>query len=396
MNQYKTKHTLKRNVINFLVLFLLTQIVAYAQPGPAPVISPDILEDNSVVFRLNAPDATSVKLRGTMIPGYDPLDMIRNDSGIFEIKVGPLEPDIYVYTYNVDGVTTLDPANNIVVRDGSYIESRLMMPGEPTNLYDVKDVPHGKVSAVWYAAKTLGMTRRCMIYTPPGYDKSTDSYPVLYLLHGAGGDEEAWISRGRTNYILDNLIAQGKADPMIVVIPNGNAGATSAPGETPLLFREQQDVRSLASAGAMTGYKIPVSLVNDLIPFVEANYRVKANKANRALAGLSMGGYQTQMTSNLYPDMFDYLGVMSMGLYSMFGNYDREEHIAQLNALSEATPELYWIGCGRTDFLYQGVLDLLKLYDETGFQYTYRESEGGHSWNNWRLYLSELVPLLFK
>ncbi|MEZ4852470.1 MAG: alpha/beta hydrolase-fold protein [Bacteroidia bacterium] len=387
---------LKKSAFVFFILLIAMSFAGISQDRPAPVISPDIQEDHTVIFRLRAPEAQSVKLVGTMNADFSGLEMKKNAEGVFELKIGPIEPDMYVYTFIVDGVRTLDPGNNIVVRDGSYIESRLMIPGKLTELYDVKEVPHGRVSSVWYKAETLGMNRRCMVYTPPGYDKSTESYPVLYLLHGAGGDEEAWISRGRTNYILDNLIAQGKAKPMIVVIPNGNASATSAPGETPLELRFQQEAGVMASPRAMVGNKIPESLVNDLIPFIEANYRVKSNRENRALAGLSMGGYQTQKTSNLYPEKFNYIGVMSMGLYSMFGDYDKEEHIAQLKALEKAKPKLYWIGCGKTDFLYQGVLDLLKLYDEIGFTYTYRESEGGHSWNNWRLYLSELAPVLFK
>jgi enterochelin esterase family protein len=379
-----------------LSLLAFTYCQVYSQPMTKSVISPEILDDNSVVFRLYAPNASSVKLRGTMSDDYSGLEMKKNSEDVYEVRIGPLNPDMYVYTFSVDGVTTPDPGNNVVVRDGSYIESRLMIPGKLTDLYDVNDVPHGKLSAVWYPDKTLGMTRRCMIYTPPGYDKSKESYPVLYLLHGAGGDEEAWVSRGRANYILDNLIAQGKAKPMIVVIPNGNSSATSAPGETPLSLRLRQDKTVMGSPVAMTGEKIPESLVNDLIPFVEANYRVKSTRENRALAGLSMGGYQTQKTTNLYPDEFGYIGVMSMGLYAQFGNYDKEEHIAQLKALQKTNPKLYWIACGKTDFLYKGVLDLMKLYDETGFKYVYRESEGGHSWNNWRLYLSEFAPMLFK
>lgn len=391
----KTKNCLSSGAGLFIVLLLNLSMIANAQQRPEPIQSPEILNDNSVIFRLRAPEVDSVKLLGTMIADFNGVEMIKNEEGIFEIKIGPLVPDMYVYTFIVDGVKTIDPGNNIVVRDGSYIESRLMIPGELTDLYDVQEVPHGKVTAVWYPSRTLEMTRRCMIYTPPGYEDSSESYPVLYLLHGGGGDEEAWISRGRTNYILDNLIAQGKARPMIVVIPNGNASATSAPGETPLALRLQQDGGTMRAPGAMTGEKIPESLVKDLIPFIEASYRVKAGKESRALAGLSMGGYQTQKTSNLYPDQFDYLGVMSMGLYSMFGSYDKEEHRAQLEALEQANPKLYWIGCGKTDFLYQSVLDLLKFYDEIGFEYTYRESEGGHSWNNWRLYLSEFAPMLF-
>ncbi|WP_346857819.1 alpha/beta hydrolase-fold protein [uncultured Draconibacterium sp.] len=381
-----------------LITILLLSFVflnTNAQQQQQTVQSPEILKDNSVVFRLDAPDAKSVKLVGTMNPDFTPLDMTKNEEGIFERTIEPLIPDMYVYTFIVDGVKTTDPANNIVVRDGSYVESRLMIPGELSDLYDVKEVPHGKVTSLWYPSETLGMTRRCMVYTPPGYDKSKDTYPALYLLHGGGGDEEAWISRGRANYILDNLIAQGKAKPMIVVIPNGNASATSAPGETSLTTRLKQDTEAMKGPGAMTGNKIPEALVNDLIPFIEANYRVKASKEYRALAGLSMGGYQTQKTTNLFPDEFDYIGVMSMGLYSMFDNYNKDEHLTQLKELKKAKPKLYWIGCGKTDFLYQSVVDLRNFYDEIGFNYTYRESEGGHSWNNWRLYLSELAPVLF-
>ncbi|MEZ5070988.1 MAG: alpha/beta hydrolase-fold protein [Bacteroidales bacterium] len=378
-----------------LLFFMLALSPLCGQQRTQPVLSPEVLPDRVVVFRLNAPEAQKVQLSGTMLPDYRPVDMVKNDSGVFEVRVGPLEPDMYVYTYSVDGVRTTDPANNIVVRDGSYIESRLMIPGGLTELYDVKEVPHGKVSAVWYPANSLGMTRRCMIYTPPGYEDSGVRYPVLYLLHGAGGDEEAWISRGRANYILDNLIAQGKAEPMIVVVPNGNGSATSAPGETPLDIRMQQDMAAMAAATAMVGDRIPESLVKDLIPFVESTYRVKADPAHRALAGLSMGGYQTQKTSNLFPGTFDYLGVMSMGLYAMFPGYDKEEHLAQLKALEAAGPKLYWLACGKTDFLYQSVTDWGPFTTKPDFP-MFTESGGGHSWNNWRLYLSELTPMLFK
>jgi len=395
----KIKSALRTGIGILLLLPLANpgRVHAQQRQRPDPVVSPDIQKDNSVIFRLRAPDAASVKLGGTMNSAYAEMEMKKNDEGLFEIKVGPLEPDMYVYTFKVDGVTCLDPGNNVVVRDGSHIESRLMVPGKQTDLYDVKDVPHGRVTAVWYRAETLGMTRRCLIYTPSGYEKSTDSYPVLYLLHGAGGDEEAWISRGRANYILDNLIVQGKAKPMIVVIPNGNGAATSAPGETPLSLRLQQNGGALAAPGAMTDEKIPESLVKDLIPFVEANYRVKSNPENRALAGLSMGGYQTQKTSNHFPEAFDYLGVMSMGLYDRFDRgYDKEQHVRQLKELQKSGVRLYWIACGKDDFLYRSVVNLRSLYDEVGFKYTYRESQGGHSWNNWRLYLSELAPMLFQ
>jgi enterochelin esterase family protein len=233
-----------------------------------------------------------------------------------------------------------------------------------------------------------------MIYTPPGYSKSKESYPVLYLLHGGGGDEEGWISRGRANYILDNLIAAGKAKPMIIVMTNGIPANAGSPGDRPLAaILKKVDTGSPA---AMTTGKFEESLVKDVIPFIESNYRVKANPDNRAIAGLSMGGYHTQKITNANPGKFNYIGVMSMGLYNMFGPYDKEQHIAQLKELNASHPKLYFIGCGKTDFLYKGVTDLRALYDEIGFKYTYRESEGGHSWNNWRLYLSELAPQLFR
>jgi len=365
-----------------------------AQNRPKPVKSPEILPDNSVIFRLYAPDAKTVKVTGTFMDLASNIEMVKSDSGLFEAKAGPLASDMYVYVYIVDGVKMFDPNNNIVVRDGSYIESRLMIPGETADLYDVKDVPHGIVSAVWYNSPTIGMSRRMIIYTPPDYNKSKESYPVLYLLHGGGGDEEGWISRGRANYVLDNLIAVGKAKPMIIVMTNGIPANAGSPGDRPLnSILKKGDTSTPA---AMTSGKFEESLIKDVIPFIESNYRVKTDPDNRAIAGLSMGGYHTQKITNANPGKFKYIGVMSMGLYSMFGAYDKEQYVSQLKALNDNKPKLYYLGCGKTDFLYKGVTDLRALYDEIGFKYTYRESEGGHSWNNWRLYLSEIASQLFR
>lgn len=380
-----------KKVLCFGLLLVSLQIAA--QQRANPVISPEVRNDHSVIFRLFAPKAQSVKLTGTWMPDFAGIGMAKNDTGLFELQVGPLDPDMYVYTFNVDGVKMLDPSNGIVVRDGSYIESRLMVPGKQTDLYDVKEVPHGVVSSVWYPSPTIGMSRRMLVYTPPGYENGKESYPVLYLLHGAGGDEEAWISRGRANYILDNLIAAGKALPMVVVITNGVPSVPSAPGDRPL----DTVLKRVSTSGpaAMISGKFEVSLVNDVIPFIEQNYRVVPDPGHRAIAGLSMGGYHTQKISNANPGKFNYIGVMSIGLHSNLGKYDKEEHVAQIKALKASNPKLYFIGCGKTDFLYNGVTDLRNLYDELGFKYIYRESEGGHTWNNWRLYLSELAPMLF-
>ena len=388
----------RRQTLSRLILFLvcglwLSNDNLAAQQRSNPVVSPEVKEDKSVIFRLYAPEVKTVKVVGTFMDPIANIEMIKNDTGLFELEVGPLPSDMYVYTYIVDGVKMLDPNNNVVVRDGSYIESRLMIPGEwVDNVIGVRDVPHGNVTAVWYPSPTTGMKRRMLIYTPPGYEKSTESYPVLYLLHGGGGDEEAWISRGKTNYILDNLIADGKAKAMIIVITNGIASVPAAPGERPLMLTSTR----VSSPGAMTSGKFEESLVKDVIPFIESNYRVQTDPDHRAIAGFSMGGYQTQKITNTNPGKFMYIGVMSMGLYNMFGQYNEEEHIAQIRKLKDSNPKLYYIGCGKTDFLFKGVTDLRALYDELGFKYTYRESEGGHSWNNWRLYLAEIAQLLFK
>jgi enterochelin esterase family protein len=366
----------------------------FAQPQPEDVVSPDVRPDRSVVFRLSAPDADSVTLFGTWMAGMgDAIEMTKNDDGVFEARVGPLDSDMYVYTYTVGGGRMLDPHNGIVVRDGSYIESRLVIPGDRADLYDVKDLPHGTLQTVWYPSPTIGMQRRMIVYTPPGYDDSGASYPVLYLLHGAGGDEEAWISRGRANYVLDNLIASGAVEPMLVVITNGIPSVPAAPGDRPMF---PETAPQTGGPGAMTSGLFETSLVDDVIPYIESNYRVEADPGHRAIAGLSMGGYHTQKITNANPGLFEYIGVMSMGMYDSFGNYDRDTHVAQLEALKTSDPQLYWIGVGKTDFLYDGVTRLRALYDDLDFPYTYRESEGGHSWNNWRLYLSEIAPLLFK
>lgn len=375
-------------------LILLTFQNSHAQQQEGEIISPEVQENGSVIFRLQAPEVDTVKIFGTWLEDYtERIVMKKNASGLFEAEVGPLEPDMYVYRFFVDGVPMLDPNNNIVVRDGSNIESRLVIPGEQSELYDVNDVPHGELHAVWYPSPTIDMDRRMTVYTPPGYDEtSSQQYPVLYLLHGAGGDEEAWISRGRANYILDNLIAEGKAEPMIVVITNGIPSVPAAPNDQPM-FKEDPDTEG---PSPMISGKFEESLVKDIIPFVEENYNVIADPDHRAISGLSMGGYHTQKITNANPETFEYIGVMSFGLYDRFGKYDRDEHISKLQNLDEGNPTVYWVACGRTDFLFDDVTRLLALYDEIGFDYTYRESEGGHTWNNWRLYLSEFLPMLFK
>lgn len=381
-----------------IIMYLLVLSAGmYAQPNNTRLNSPEILPDNSVIFRIKAPGASTVQVVGTWAHDFKPVPMVRNDSSIYEVKIGPLASDMYEYRFILNGVPILDPNNNAVTRDGSIIENRLLVPGQLGDLFAVQEVPHGNVTAVWYQSATLGAQRKMFVYTPPGYEKSKEKYPVMYLLHGGGGDEDGWVNRGRANYILDNLIASKQAVPMIVVITNGNPETVAAPLDRPL----NKNLKETPGIGGMASQRFEQSLVNDVVPFIEKNYRVIADADHRALTGFSMGGYQTQNITNSNPTMFKYIGVMSMGLFNSFRNrpdtnYDKDKHVAQLKALVAARPKYYWIGIGKDDFLFATVTNLRTLYDEVGLKYTYRESEGSHTWKEWRLYLTELAPKFFK
>lgn len=381
-----------------------------AAPAPAPaarpqfrmpprIVSPEILPDNKVTFRVYAKDAAKVTVSGEWQAGFNASEaLVKGDTGMFVLTVGPLKPELYGYTFNVDGVTTIDPNNIQVRRDGTRYGSFFIIPGTESDLYFQKNgVPHGTVAKVWYNSTVLGMDRRVYVYTPAGYGKNNQNYPVFYLLHGAGGDEDAWTNMGRAAQIMDNLIAQGKAKPMIVVMTNGNANQTGAPNDVtdpPI----QGDM--MAAYQKLAG-KFELHFVKDLVPFIEKNYNVLSGKDSRAIAGLSMGGMHTQTITNDNPGMFGYIGVFSMGIMN-FGqqNQDAEkldqERETKIESLKNSGYKLYWIGCGKDDFVYQSVIKLRSTLDKHSFKYTYRESTGGHTWANWRIYLSEFAPQLFK
>ncbi len=359
--------------------------------GSSSIKSPEILPDKKVTFRISAPQATAVTVSGdwggqggAWGAGGQGIAMTKDDQGVWSLTVGPLESELYGYTFNIDGAQVWDPANNQLKRDGTNIQSVLIIPGDKGDLYSIKDVPHGTLAKVWYESPTLNLKRRMYIYTPPGYETSTEKYPVLYLLHGAGGDEDAWTSLGRTPQIMDNLIAAGKAKPMIVVMTNGNANQTAAPDAIPA--GATQVAAGGRAGGGMSGNAFPDSLAKDVVPFIEKSYRVLTNKQNRAVAGLSMGGGHTISVSTSYPTMFDYIGVMSMGS-------NDETLFVKLKA---ENPKLFWVGCGSDDFLIANARNLVEILKKQEFNYQYRESTGGHTWTNWRIYLSELAPLLFK
>ncbi|MBQ7020196.1 MAG: esterase [Bacteroidales bacterium] len=352
--------------------------------GGKPVVSPEVKND-SVTFRLKADYATIVKLSGSWMPNPwgGTIDMTRGENNVWAVTIPCPEPEIYTYNFVVDGVSVNDPQNVMVQRDGSRYLNMLLIDGERTENYKPAN-QRGTISHPWYDSKILGLNRRLTVYTPYGYEADTKTkYPVLYLLHGAGGDEEAWSSMGRTAQILDNLIEKGLAKPMIVVMPNGNGNQPAA--QTYGLPNAQMDWRDPS-----TRNNYVKSLVEEIVPYIEKNYRVVAKKSHRAIAGLSMGGGHTISASGMYPGTFDYICPLSMGAQRT------PELDAQLQGIKKAGYKLYWLACGNTDFLFENANELDKALTANGLEHTYYVSEGGHVWANWRLYLNTFAPLLFK
>ena len=381
---------MKRIIIALASLVMATgalcaqELTNFSFWGQKPVVSPEVQND-SVTFRLKADYATVVKLSGSWMPNPwgDTIDMTRGENNVWEVTIPLPEPEIYTYNFIADGVSVNDPQNVMVQRDGSRYLSMLLVDGERTENYKSAE-QRGTISHPWYDSKILGINRRLTVYTPYGYEANPKAkYPVLYLLHGAGGDEEAWSSMGRTAQILDNLIAKGLAKPMIVVMPNGNPNQQAA--QTFGLPTTEYDWRDPANRNLYVQ-----SLVEEIVPFIEKNYRTVAKKSHRAIAGLSMGGGHTIAASGMYPNAFDYICPLSMGANKS------EELNAQLQGIKKAGYKLYWLACGNTDFLFDQANELDQALTENGLEHTYYVSEGGHVWANWRLYLNTFAPLLFK
>ena len=355
------------------------------------VQSPVIADGGNVTFSVFAPNAKKVSVTGD-IPG-NVLAMEADSLGVWRATLTDVEPEIYIYQFDIDGLRVADPSNVYTKRDISTVWSMLFVPGELTETYAVQpDTPHGTVSRVWYDSPTLGMERRMSVYTPAGYEANRDkAYPVLYLLHGMGGDEEAWPTLGRTAQILDNLIAEGKAEPMIVVMPNGNAALQSAPGESAKGFYTPTTQLPHTMDGTFE------YAFKDIVAFVDSTYRTIPDASGRAVAGLSMGGFHSLNISALYPEMFDYVGLFSAAISPRSDSQnplftEREDKLARLFGRH---PKLYWIGIGEDDFLYKDNAAYRKMLDSKGYTYEYHESAGGHTWKNWRKYLTLFAPKLF-
>lgn len=392
-------------VLFVCMLFGITVFAQQALFGGQNIISPEIHEDNTVTFRFYAPKAIKVQVTGDFLPTQKmetqfglvdvpgTADLTEGKDGIWEYKTpSALAPELYSYSLIVDGVRMNDPNNVFQNRDVASITNIFIIKGGLGDLYSVNSVPHGTVARRWYNSPTLGMERRITIYTPPGYEKSSQKYPVFYLLHGMGGDEEAWIALGRTAQILDNLIAQGKAKPMIVVMTNGNAHQEAAPGESSIGLLKPSMQMPKTMEGSME-QSFP-----DVVKFIDSNYRTIKKKSGRAIAGLSMGGFHSMHISKEYPDMFDYVGLFSAAIMPgenvtspIYANLE-----GKLKTQFDKKPKLYWIAIGKTDFLYKANEDYRKMLDEKGYPYKYYETGEGHIWKNWRIYLTEFAPMLFK
>jgi enterochelin esterase family protein len=356
--------------------------------------SPEMHQDNVVTFRMKAPDAKKVEIEGSFLNGRK--DMTKGNDGVWTYSSAPLWPELHTYCFYVDGIRMLDPQNVYMIRDIATYTNYFLIDGALSANYIVRDVPHGTMSKVWYPSPTLGMNQRRMtVYTPAGYDNNTkEKYPVLYLLHGAGGDENAWSELGRAAQILDNLIAQGKAKPMIMVMPNGNGGQQAVPGEYPNSMYKPSFMNERTMDGA-----IEAAFVKDVVGYVDNHYRTIADKQHRAIAGLSMGGFHSLWISANNPETFDFVGLFSaaisrenpQGEYA----YIYQDLDKKLTAQFKKAPKLYYIAIGDKDFLFNDNVNYRSKLDAKGVNYEYWETDGGHEWRNWRKYLNAFLQKIF-
>ena len=417
-----------------VLMFLPVSPVLMAQGNPGPqgqnqrprIQSPVIQPDGSVTFNLSAPNATSVVLDGDfpLVGNYHgdrkTTALTKDDKGLWSVTVGPLKPDYYSYSFNVDGLRTLDPQNVHVSQatGGNHGSNWFIVPGPESANYEIHDVPHGRLSEVWYPSPSLNLTRRMVVYTPPGYDNGTERYPVFYLYHGGGEDELTWTILGRAPEILDNLIAQGKMVPMIVVMPNWNAraalaasDATSAPAAN----------NGPGAGGPPPSDAFPQSVVKDLIPFVDKNYRTIADRDHRAVAGSSAGGTNAILTGLQHLDQFSWIGLLSPALARVPNSeikiplppdadsrrgpdlgvsIDPEKFSANFPDMGPAWNKrihLLYISVGGSEGLLEEEKAGAKVFDEKGVKYTWMTRPGyGHEWAFWRQDLEDFGSMIFK
>ena len=440
---------MKKRLILMFVTSLLANGLIYAQSDDEGLMPPVINDDQTVTFSLEAANAKEVKIEGTFLPKIrqvkTAMGTFGKDQQIAMTRKGnqwiyvskPLESELYTYDFIVDGMRILDPENTNIIRDVDEYSNYFIIGGGIADNYKVKDIPHGTVSKVWYPSSWEGMKyRRMTVYTPPQYaDGTGKSYPVLYLLHGSGGDENAWVEAGRASQILDNMISEGRIEPMIVVMPNGLVDRQAAPGEEVAYDREPSAMNVRSMMGLFEN-----TFVHDVVTFVDEHYRTIRDQDKRAIAGLSLGGLHTLFISANNPDEFGYVGLFSAqttnamtdgrlkrlgrvttglkkalnkmpslqksslgdkienlntrfssGDMEIYGNLD-----GKLKKQFASNLKLYYIAVGVDDFVKKLNDDFRKKLDAGNYKYVYHETDGAHSWENWRKYLVDFLPKIFK
>ena len=378
-------------------LLFVASLMAQRQPTPNDtLVSPDVQADKRVIFRIYAPKAQEVTVRGDWMPtAPEPVKLEKDDKGVWAATVGPLTPDYYSYTFTIDGVRTLDPKNAMIKQGVNSLDNMFLVPGDQAAFEDNRMVPHGQIRQVWYQSSTLDMQRRMHVYVPPGYDSSKDKYPVFYLLHGGGDEDSGWSTIGRAGFIMDNLLADKKAKPMIVVMPNGSL---PRPANMPAFVPGSTPSPEFIAAMNAAQERFTKELLNDVEPAVQKNFRVLEGREHRAIAGLSMGGGQTLRVVTGNPDKFAYVGVWSAGVGVQQTADFEKRNAAFLGSADKLNKQVkvFWIGAGDVDFALPGTKNLVELLNKNGIKNQVTISGGGHTWINWRHYLNDFAPLLFR
>jgi enterochelin esterase-like enzyme len=370
------KMRIRRFGCTLMFLSLLTCLSGplWARRAGREIISPQVHSDRRVTFRLSAPRAERVAVSVPFANG--PREMQKDENGLWSITLGPAEPEIYEYNFIVDGLDVPDPFNTIVKYWQGTAKNLLEVPGDKPMFFQEQQVPHGTIHIHRYFSKSLGVTRGLYVYTPPGYETDTQTkYPVLYLLHGMGDTENAWTLVGRANVIVDNLLANNKAKPMVIVMPYGHTPSASS------------QTRGLGNYGAFEE-----DLIKDVIPYVQKLYRVNSERKDRAISGLSMGGGQALTVGLRNLDLFGSIGAFSSAIRT---GQTLDQLLADPNSINSKL-ELLWIGCGRQDSLFPSNQKFLEELEAKKIRHISHITEGAHEWRLWRYYLDEFVPLLFR
>jgi enterochelin esterase-like enzyme len=357
--------------------------------GPAPPAPPsyEVRQDRTVMFRLRAPEATQVTVSGDFAEA--PQEMAKGPDGTWSTTVGPLRPALYSYPFAVSGVRVVDPTNPMIAAGDRTAGSSLFeVKGDKPAPWDLQSVPHGSVHIDYYLSKKFAAQRMVYVYTPPAYAASTAKYPALYLLHGAGGVESSWFTAGRANLILDNLIAEGTAKPMIVVMPYGRPGSPATLGASP-------GPPTAVAPPQAPAVVFPNDVVEDVIGFAEKTYRISSRPDDRAIAGLSMGGNQTLLVGLTHLDLFRYIGAFSPVIFNQSAEQDFKAAFADAAATNKKLKQFY-IYCGSKDTLFASNQSFHELLDQRQITHTFIKTEGAHVWWNWRDYLIDFAPRLFR